>query len=78
MAEETQQRNEEGDENAIRAKAAEEEAQKSWQETEKTTRDEEMSDIKTEIIEHVAYASGNPTPPANDIEGLKKQPKAAR
>ena len=78
VAEETQQRDEEGDENAIWAKAAEEEAQKSLQETEKTTRDEEMSDIETEIIEHVSYASGNPTPPANDIEGLKKQLKAAR
>ena len=78
VAEETQQRDEEGDENAIWAKAAEEEAQKSLQETEKKTRDEEMSDIETEIIEHVSYASGNPTPPANDIEGLKKQLKAAR
>ena len=57
---------------------AEEEAQKSLQETEKTTRDEEMSDIETETIEHVFYASRNLTPPANDIEGLKKQLKAAR
>ena len=78
MAEETKQRDEEGDENAIWAKAAEEEGEKSLQETEKTTRDEEMSDIETEMIEHVSYASGNPTPPANDIEGLKKQLKAAR
>ena len=67
-----------GDENAIWAKTAEEEEQKSSQETEKTTRDEEMSDIETEIIEQVSYASGNPTPPANDVEGLKKQLKAAR
>ena len=78
MAEETQQRDEEGDENAIWVKVAEEEARKSTQETEKTTRDEEMSDIETEVIKHVSYASGNPTPPANDIEGLKKQLKAAR
>ena len=67
-----------GMKNAIWARAAEEEAQKSSQETEKTTKDEEMLDIETEIIEHVSYASGNPTPPANDIEGLKKQLKAAR
>ena len=53
-------------------------AQKSSQETEETTKDERMLDIETEIIEHVSYASGNPTPPANDIEGLKKQLKAAR
>ena len=78
VAEETQQRDEEGDENAIWAKAAEEGAEKSSQVTEETTKDEEMSDIKTEIIEHVSYASGNPTPPANDIEGLKKQIKGAR
>ena len=37
-----------------------------------------MSDIETEIIEHVSYASGDPTPPANDIDGLKKQLKAAQ
>ena len=78
MAEETQQRDEEGDENTIWARAAEEEAQKSSQETEKTTRDEEMSDIETEIIEHISYTSGNPTPPANNIEGRKNQLKAAR
>ena len=72
MAEETQQRDEEGDENAIWAKAAEEGAQKSSQEMEETTKDEEMSDIETEVIEQVSYASGNPTLPANDIEGLKK------
>ena len=78
MAEETQQQDEEGDENAIWAKAAEEGAQKSSQEKEETTKDEEMSDIETEIIEHVSCACGNPTPPANDIEGLKKQLKVAR
>ena len=77
VAEETQQRDDEGDENAIWAKAVEEGTQKSSQETEEMTKDEEMSDIETEIIEHVSYASGNPTPPANDIEGLKKQLKAA-
>ena len=59
-------------------KAAEEEAQKSSQETEKTTRDEEMLDIEMEIIKHVSYASGNPTPPASNIEGLMKQLKAGR
>ena len=78
MAEETQQRDEEGHENAIWAKAAEEGAQKSSQETEETTKDEEMSDIETEIIEHISDVSGNATPPANDIEGLKKQLKAVR
>ena len=37
-----------------------------------------MSDIEREIIKHFSYPSGNPTPPANDMEGLKKQLKAAR
>ena len=37
-----------------------------------------MSDIETDIVEHVSCTSGNPTPPANDIQGLKKQLKAAR
>ena len=78
MAEETRQRDEEGDENAMWVKAAEEGVQKSLQETEERTKDKEMLDMETEKIEHVSYASGNPTPPANVIEGLKKQLKAAR
>lgn len=91
-AEGTPQGYEGGDENYENAwkKESEKRQREDWtkdaggpansQETVPTTRDDDdmLSDLESEVVEHLCYMNNNPTEPANNVEGLKKQLKAAR